>query len=368
MDSAFPFGFPFATAAYMALYVLTLVVHVVFMNYVLAGSAYLAVVAVWTGGEETRRQKTPMALMLRDWMPFVLSAAITAGVAPLLFIQILYKKQFYSANLLLFHRWMIIVPVLIVGFYLLYLLKSRVIGQWRSWVRMVVGLGAFLCFAFTAYSWTENHLLSTQEDIWPGFYASDDWVFRSPVLLPRLGVWFLGALPTMAVLVSWQLWAAARRGEPVGPAESRRAGWIAIGGIVLAALCAAWYATALTGREKDIVTGRLGGIYLMIAVVGLLLQLVGWIGQLRSTGGGFSFRWLAVASVGCFMTIIGATVAREALRLASVEVVGLYDLHARASEVGGFVVFLFFAVVNTVLVVWCFRLVGRGRVVRDDSL
>ena len=89
------------TAFYLAVYIVTLVIHLVFMNYVLAGSAYLS-----TRTLLLQHPRDPLADMLRDWLPFALSGAITAGVAPLLFIQVLYKKQFYTANLLLFGRWM----------------------------------------------------------------------------------------------------------------------------------------------------------------------------------------------------------------------------------------------------------------------
>ena len=39
-------------------------------------------------------------------------------------IQVLYQHRMYTATLLLSHRFMAIVPVLIDGFYLLYLGKS----------------------------------------------------------------------------------------------------------------------------------------------------------------------------------------------------------------------------------------------------
>ena len=41
-DTIFPFGFPLATAFYLTLFVVTLVLHVLFMNFVLAGTAWLA--------------------------------------------------------------------------------------------------------------------------------------------------------------------------------------------------------------------------------------------------------------------------------------------------------------------------------------
>ena len=127
MDTLFPFGFPFATAFYLTIYLATLMVHIVFMNYVLAGSAYLAFDTVLQGNGKS---ENPIAALLRDWMPFMISAAITAGIAPLLFLQILYQQHFYTANLLLFYRWMVILPVMLVGFYLAYLLKSKLVRQW----------------------------------------------------------------------------------------------------------------------------------------------------------------------------------------------------------------------------------------------
>jgi len=41
MNAPFPFGFPGATAFYLTLYVVTLLIHVAFMNYVLAGATCL---------------------------------------------------------------------------------------------------------------------------------------------------------------------------------------------------------------------------------------------------------------------------------------------------------------------------------------
>src|SRR5687767_8980684 len=100
VDTLFPFGFPFPTAFYLTAYLASLMLHVVFMNYVLAGSAHLLGRAVLRGSQPDHSQ---VSEVLRDWLPFMLSAAITAGIAPLLFLQILYRRQFYTANLLLFY-------------------------------------------------------------------------------------------------------------------------------------------------------------------------------------------------------------------------------------------------------------------------
>ena len=127
----FPFALPGPTATYLVLYLVTLAAHFAFMGYVLAGSGYVAVSALSqraggaSGADESIADESIVAPILRDWLPFALGTAITAGVAPLLFLQVLYKEHFYTANLLLFYRWLAVVPVLIAGFYLLYLQKSQ---------------------------------------------------------------------------------------------------------------------------------------------------------------------------------------------------------------------------------------------------
>ena len=83
MDTPFPFGLPLPTAFYLTVYVLTLMIHVVFMNYVHAGPGYLAVAYLRSGGRPLRETAT----VVKELTPFMLSEAITAGVAPHLFAQ-----------------------------------------------------------------------------------------------------------------------------------------------------------------------------------------------------------------------------------------------------------------------------------------
>src|SRR6185295_3004757 len=97
---------------WLALYVLTLALHAVFVGYVLIGSAYATVQAI-------RKADDPLAAQVRDYLPFMLGCGITAGVAPLLFLQLLYQRHFYSTNLVMGPRWGAVVPALIAGFYAL---------------------------------------------------------------------------------------------------------------------------------------------------------------------------------------------------------------------------------------------------------
>jgi hypothetical protein len=94
---------------YLALLIVTFAMHAALIGFVLGGAAWATVRAL-RGGDD------PVAAAARDWLPFGLGAAITAGIAPLLMIQVLYQHRMYTATLLLSHRFMAIVPVLIAGF------------------------------------------------------------------------------------------------------------------------------------------------------------------------------------------------------------------------------------------------------------
>lgn len=358
MDTLFPFGFPAATAFYLVFYVFTLVIHVVFMNYVLAGTTWL-VLSSASAKLQGADSKLTLSSVLRDWMPFAVSAAITAGVAPLLFIQILYQKPFYTANLLLFHRWMSILPVLIVGFYMLYLLKSRRFARWPAPARFLVALGTFLCFGFTAYSWTENYILSRRNELWADFYGSSSIFFFDSELHPRLTLWFVGAFPAMALLVSWQMWYGQRRDPAsVSAGETGRAARLALTGIAISILAGLLYYRFMTPEVRGVFTGKLAGPFFAAASIGLLLQIAAWIVQFRTAQ--FRTGALVLASAGAALAIAGMTVVREAIRLASIDITAYYAAHQRAMGMGGLPVFLIFFLLNAVVIGWCIWLVRRG--------
>ncbi|MRG93372.1 hypothetical protein [Polyangium spumosum] len=348
MDSPFPFGFPGPTAFYLVTFVLTLVSHVVFMNYVLAGTGVLVVRRI-RGKTEAN---DAIVDLLRDWLPFALSAAITAGIAPLLFIQILYKKSFYTANLLLFHRWMLILPALIVGFYLLYAQKTAFVKE-RPRLGVLVPMGALACFLFTALSWTENYLLARSEAAWAPMYASKAMIYENGEILPRMLLWTLGALPTLSVLLGWQLHRRERAGKLADAASFRSVAWIGLGGLVVAGACAAGYATLVGPEARAHAIGPMARPWLVAAAIGVVVEAAGFLGLLRAEAG--RGRALAVASAGLFLVILGTTVVREVLRITAVDFVALYAEHARAAEVSGRWLFLGFFLVNAMLAAWAIR-------------
>jgi hypothetical protein len=374
MDTPFPFGFPPDTILYLILYTLTLGIHFILAGYVLAGTAWILV----SGLVSSRHGPDRLSVnLLRDWLPFALGGAITAGVAPLLFVQILYQQEFYTANLLLVRRWVMVLPALILGFYSLYLMKSRLGSPLRAWPGLIAAALATACFALTGFAWTENHLLANQGlEFWTRFYKDGGTAYIEAATLPRVGVWLSGCLTPMLAIVAWQIRYRERRAGMAQPpdetkaignspapaaditAEARTLSVVALIALTLATGFSAGYIAFLPDDVRDSVTGTCGFTWLILALCGAIVQVSGWW-QIRrgSTFLGAGPRWLAI---GCAMSIIGTVNVREIIRLAGVAAAGLFERHSEAAQAGGFWIFAAFLAINTALVIWVVRGVARS--------
>ena len=364
LGSANVTSLPVATWVYLTFYITTLFVHFVFMAYVLGGSIYLLVSKLGPGSKLniSTIKADPVIGLLRDWMPFAISAAITAGVAPLLFIQILYKHSFYTANLLLLHRWMAIVPVLIAAFYLAYVVKSgrfdRMARRWRIALLTLVAA----CFLFVAWSWTENHLLSLDRDKWLSFYEANRWLYFSKKLLPRLLTWIALTFAIMPQLVRWQLWVT----NAVGAGDEarlirRRLNWISFGGLAVSSLFLA--ATGIPYVDVSHLPNTLqlaksiglfgGGASLLIAL--LMLAIV----PPRPTTAAY-LRPRLVLIIALALYLLAILCLRELQRLATVDLAKLIPKHEAAAESGGLLVFIAFTIINITLAYVCIRIAKKA--------
>jgi hypothetical protein len=337
------------------LYLATLLLHAVFMSYVLAGSLLVAgakISALVSGKASGALQQ-----ILVDWLPFALSAAITAGIAPLLFVQILYQEEFYTANLLSFHRWMAILPVLIVAFYLLYVLKARGVAP-RLSAAVAVLVAALVLFV--GWSWVENHMLSLDRSAWARQYESSSLVYRDPAVAARLAFWVAAAIPTASQLLLRQV--IARASATDGGDEQVFGGLAraSVASLVAAVLLAApvlrgeWalHAPSLSAHSGALQTS------LGLAGVGAALQLLSWRRSLR--GARPAPLALHLGGIGVVLFWWGLLSAREVVRLASVDTAALFARHARVATSSGAIVFSVFVILAILVVLWIAREVRRA--------
>jgi hypothetical protein len=197
-------GLPGPPWLFHLLLVLTFFLHMIFMNLTLGGT-----LLAWFSHLRARgRADDPngvLAARLMGVNTFAISLAITSGVAPLLFIQLLYQQFFYSGTILLGWIWFAVLVLLIGGYYAAYLYKFRGMprrgrggGAW-----LAVSAVAFLCIAKIHVA---AHLIHVQPDGWAA-YADSPWrVLADPTYWPRLLHFVLAGIAFAALVIAW--WAA----------------------------------------------------------------------------------------------------------------------------------------------------------------
>ena len=79
------------------LLVFTFMLHLLAMNFVVGGSV-IGAVSARLGRRGNRPHHTALVKWLTHAMPIALSATITFGVAPLLFLQVLYGRLFFTSS------------------------------------------------------------------------------------------------------------------------------------------------------------------------------------------------------------------------------------------------------------------------------
>lgn len=317
---------PFGTgmpAVWLVLYVLTFALHALFISYVVTGTGYALV-------QTLRRANDPLAERIRDRLPFMLGLAITAGVAPLLFLQLLYQHRFYTANLLLGPRWGAVVPALVIGFYALYVAKAAAV----TWRRLALGIGLG-CFVFVAWSWTELHLVMEAEPVWRDMYAAGDRVYGTTDVWPRLMLW-LGVMATLFATVA--VWSA-------GALERQRLAVIALAGRAISGVALGW----LSARGGSIDEAA-GWGYVMLGA--MTVEVGAWIMMWRAPGSG-TVKLVAGAAA---VALITGSVVREAPRIVLLE-----PSRPAAVEAGGFWVFVLTLVVGIAAISWIVRTVKHSR-------
>jgi hypothetical protein len=100
--------------------------------------------------------------------PTAMAATITLGVAPLLFVQVIYGRFFYSATIISAWNWYLVIPVLIVVYYLLYLVSlSGRLSQRSKLILLAISAAGFV---YVSYTFTMISDLAEKPGLWEGLY------------------------------------------------------------------------------------------------------------------------------------------------------------------------------------------------------
>ncbi|MGQ9696723.1 MAG: hypothetical protein ACUVRO_01860 [Armatimonadota bacterium] len=359
MPAPDPLGLPWDPLLMKVLLLATFVVHILLVAAMLGGTVLVffgELVGLVPSAQRWRR----MAVQYGYILPFIMSLAVTFGIPPLLFMQVLYSQYLYTSSVLIAWPWILVIPSLSLGYGGLYIyqrLHDR-IGRTRL---LVMGTTLAL-FLWVAFVYVNNMTLAQAPWRWPALYTATATGFHlnlgEPILWPRYGMVVSGAVAVAGAVAAWIAGRSIRTGDrEFGQWGIRVGSCICAAGLTAAGL----FGWAMTVRAPEPALHRLVQMSyaplltrVMIALLGLAV-LVFLGAAVRPT---HMLLWAGSASIG--VSAVLGVILRDMLRLAYLG--QLYRISERPVkyQLGTLLVFAVTLLVGIGVLAWIWRLVRRG--------
>ncbi len=250
----------------------TFMLHILFVNVVLGG---IILLLGERAGQRTSILLTPTFISpMNRKLPIILALAINLGVAPLLFVQVLYGQFVYTSSVLMAVFWILIIPLLLLAYYSTYINQSLV--KRRTWPATAALIFALVFILYIAFMFTQNMTLMLQPEAWAAYFTNPGGTllrFNEPTLWPRY-LHFITASVAIGSLFSALVWWFRNRRHP----HSKASGFISRGllifafaGIVQMAI-GVWFLLSLPEGFMFEFMGR-NLFYTIILTAGILLAL-----------------------------------------------------------------------------------------------
>jgi hypothetical protein len=259
------------------LLLLTFSVHVLFMNGLLGG----ILLASWS----RLRSRSPadahalLAGQLTRLLPVLGAGPVSAGVAPLLFLQALYGQFFFTSSVIMAWPWFLVIPLVILAYYGTYVQSYAGARSGRGRTTLLCTTAAI--FAVVAFLYVNNTTLMLRPDRWGALYfaapGGTNLNLGDATVWPRWLHMVLGAVAVAGLLVAW-LGHIRSRSDAAQGALVRRHGLTAFTWLTTANILAGlWFFVALRRPVRMLMMGDSGhatgvfmlGILLAVAALGL---------------------------------------------------------------------------------------------------
>ena len=304
-------GVPSHPLVFLVLGVLTFALHIAAVQ-VMLGAASLTLRGAFSASTHWRRLASAMLVTAK----IAVSVAIVIGVAPLLFVQVVYDPFWYTSNVL--SAWWVIgfIVLLIAGYIAMYIFYWKnhdiVADGGRGGIWMLLSLALLLAVGFIVHSLTNQMLFPEQ---WMAWYAPEGVVNPDGHSLhywnlPR----FLFFIALSAPVTGAWLYGYRRYLQGANEADTAYLGWVRglaqrlmlVGGVVSVLIGAVWMIT-LPEKMAWFATSvwMLMALVALLAVVALPLVL-----RDRIDRGVWGYGIFGAGAVG--LIVVGA--AREMLR------------------------------------------------------
>jgi hypothetical protein len=355
-----PLPLPAPVGLLWALLQLTFLLHLVAMNVALGGSI-LALHWRHSGRAEGAPHRAAFLAFFDGALPVAIAATVTLGVAPLLFVQVLYGRLFFTSSILMGALWLAVVPLVILAYYGAYRLAFR--AEAPGGRPRAVALLVTLPFAAVALLQVSNATRALRPETFLQAYRADHrgltlnlgdptfWprtlhVLVGAVAVAAFGVALLGVLRRARApeLSEW----AIRRGTTVfGVATAAN---VFVGMLFLLAQPKTTL-IRLVGGDSAAMTLLALGIVLGVAAAGLALLALGARNAVPAT-------WAQAVLLAA--TLVVMVLLRDRVRQIALRGAGFEHPSRVAAQWGPFAAFAVLLLVAVATIAWMARALARG--------
>ncbi len=331
---------------------LTFVIHLLFMNFTLGG-AVLAAVSRLRRHDEGKR----LARWIETKLPTALAMTVVFGVAPLLFVQVLYGNLLYTSSILIAWPWWLVIPVLIVAYYAAYALAFR--GDRFSWAFHALGWLVLLGLLYISHVFVHNMSLVLRPESWSAIYHADPSGMNSnysdPSLWPRYLHFLLAAIAVCGLMIAWEGAQRVKRDKADGRYRLRfGAMWFLIP-TGLQYLVGTWFLLSL---PRDVIMTFMGQS--IGGTVAFIASIILPLGALMTVAMAIRHpqpqRLMNVAAAHLLGTLVAMVIVRDTVRdRLLAPVFKLSDLKVE-SQTGVLLLFIVLLLVGLGTVAWMLRL------------
>lgn len=357
-----PLPFPVPVWLMQTLLILGFYLHALPMNVVWGGSVAGAVL-FFLGRRDTSSFCFKSARALAVSLPLFISFAITQGIVPLLFLQLLYGPAFYSSSIVMAAPWLGLLAILLVAYYAAYFVIYRVLkGEFDA----ATSVKAAICmlfmsvgFAVIAFLFSNNMTLMLTPEKWLSLYTANPHGMSlnsmEPQLIPRYLHFFVASIAVTGMTLGCFGLYLRRKNTDFSVWLITLGSRIFLVSTLFQIPIGLWFLRAL---PSPFLAAFMGGDHLATGVFAgsmVLMLLAVMATSISSTGG--NSRAFTVGLIANALLILGMIVNRHQLRLMYL------NPHVKPDEVAVntqwdlLAIFLVSTVALIVYLVWLCRLV-----------
>lgn len=176
-----PDAIPVHWGWFQLLLIATFILHLLIMNTML-GTGLITLFREFGPKDSGKRLNKEVS----EKLPYTVAFAVNLGVAPLLFLQVLYGHFMYTSSILMAVYWLAVVFELILAYYCIYIydFKFDELGQSR---KIFIALGMILLL-WVGFMFTNNMTLMMQPEKWARYFTNPLGTLLNlgdPMVVPR---------------------------------------------------------------------------------------------------------------------------------------------------------------------------------------